>query len=851
VGIGAGALVAGPPTADLSPMESASGVAAGGRIVAVLGPTNTGKTHLAIERMLGHRSGMIGFPLRLLARENYDRIVRLKGERNVALVTGEERIVPPGARWFVCTTEAMPIAARQVDFLAIDEIQLIADRERGHVFTDRLLHARGVSETMLLGAATAKPVIRKLAPFAEFVERPRLSTLTHAGPRKITRLPRRSAVVAFSANDVYRIAELIRRQRGGAAVVFGALSPRTRNAQVAMYQAGEVDWLVATDAIGMGLNMDIGHVAFAELSKFDGRASRRLTASELGQIAGRAGRHMTDGSFGTTAEAGTLEPELAAAIEEHRFPAIAQAFWRNAALDFGSPAALLASLEVRPPAPELVRARTAEDHAALAALARDDEVLAAARGRARVALLWEACQIPDFRKAFDGGHARFVKRVFLGLAQHGRLPSDWVVGQVARLDTTEGDIDTLLQRIAETRTWTYIAHKSDWLADPLEWQARTRAIEDKLSDALHARLTQRFVDRRAAAVARRRAAGEELLAGVTRSGEVVVEGESVGALTGFDFVGARDDSQGTRAMLAAANRVLRQDIGARVRRLVQGGDEAITLGADGALIWEEAPVARLAAGPEWLAPKVEVLPSDLLEGPHREAIRRRLTAWLDGHLAAQLAPLYALRAAELTGPARGLAYELTGAMGCVLRRRVAPLVAALAPADRADLTRLGVAIGEHAIFMPALRSHRSVGVRVTLWRIFSGADMAQPVPPPALSHARDEAVDAGTMAALFCLPAGPRFIRADRLERLAREAYRRGRGGPFAIDPAWLPLTGAPAEAMEDVLRALGLRLRVEGELRLLALPPRERRRHQAEARREATIDAASPFAGLARLIVR
>ena len=834
-------------------MVSASGVAAGGRVVAVLGPTNTGKTHLALERMLGHRSGMIGFPLRLLARENYDRIARLKGERNVALVTGEERIVPPGARWFVCTTEAMPLAGREVDFLAIDEIQLIADRERGHVFTDRLLHARGASETMVLGAATAKPVIRKLVPFAEFVERPRLSTLTHTGPRKITRLPRRSAVVAFSANDVYRIAELIRRQRGGAAVVFGALSPRTRNAQVAMYQAGEVDWLVATDAIGMGLNMDIGHVAFAEVTKFDGRQPRRLTAAELGQIAGRAGRHMTDGTFGTTAEAGLLEPEIVSAIEEHRFPPIAQAFWRNAALDMATPAALLASLEERPPAPELIRARAAEDHAALTALARDDEVLAIARGRARVALLWEACQIPDFRKSFDGGHARFVKRVFLALAQHGRLPSDWVAGHVARLDNTEGDIDTLLQRIAETRTWTYIAHKGDWLADPLDWQARTRAIEDKLSDALHARLTQRFVDRRAAAVARRRAAGEELLAGVTRAGDVVVEGESVGSLTGFAFVGAGGEGEGTRAMLAAANRALRQDIGARVRRLVQAADTEIALSPAGDLLWEDAPIARLVPGPEWLAPRVDVLPSDLLEGPHREAIRRRLTAWLDAHLAAMLAPLFALRAAELAGPARGLAYELLGGLGAIARRRVAALVAGLTQADRAVLAGLGVTLGEHAVFLPALKAHRSMALRVVLRRVFVGEDLAQPVPAPALSYPREtgDGAAADRMAALFCLPAGPRFVRADRLERLAREAYRRGRGGAFAIDPSWATLIGAPPAEMEDVLRALGMRLRVDGELRLLALPPRERRRHQAEMRREAAIDAASPFAGLARLIGR
>jgi ATP-dependent RNA helicase SUPV3L1/SUV3 len=557
------------------------------RIVAVLGPTNTGKTHLAIERMLGHRSGMIGFPLRLLARENYDRIVKLRGAASVALVTGEERIVPPGARWFVCTTEAMPLD-RDVEFLAIDEIQMIGDRERGHVFTDRLLHARGYAETMVMGSLTAKPLIRRLVPRAEFVERPRLSTLSYAGPKKITRLPRRSAVVAFSAAEVYRIAELIRRQRGGAAVVFGALSPRTRNAQVAMYQAGEVDWLVATDAIGMGLNMDIDHVAFAGLTKFDGNHPRRLSAAELGQIAGRAGRHMADGSFGTTAELGPLEPEIIDAIEQHRFPILAHAQWRNSDLDFRSARALLASLEAPAPMRELLRHRHAEDHVALAALVEDMEVKALGRTK----LLWEACQIPDFRRTDEGSHARFVKRIFMMLATHRVLPVDFVAAQVTRLDTTEGDIDTLLQRIAEIRIWTYIAHKPDWLADPASWQARTRVIEDKLSDALHERLTQRFVDRRAATVAKRRAAGEELLAGITRSGEVIVEGEAIGTLEGFNFVAEHDTGEGMRAMMAAANRVLRQDVGARVRRLVEASDDAFRLDPAGRIFWRRSRASR-------------------------------------------------------------------------------------------------------------------------------------------------------------------------------------------------------------------------------------------------------------------
>jgi ATP-dependent RNA helicase SUPV3L1/SUV3 len=473
------------------------------RVTAVLGPTNTGKTFLAVDRMLGHSSGMIGFPLRLLARENYDRIVRLKGARAVALVTGEEKIAPPTARYFVCTVESMPLN-RPVAFLAIDEVQLAADPERGHIFTDRLLHARGIEETMFLGSDTIRPLLRRLVPDATFESRPRFSTLTYTGPKKLNRLPRRSAVVAFSAGDVYAMAELIRRQRGGAAVVLGALSPRTRNAQVAMYQAGEVDYLVATDAIGMGLNMDVDHVAFAELAKFDGRRPRRLTAPEIAQIAGRAGRHMNNGSFGTTAEAGEIPPEMVEAVENHRFQPLASLYWRNRDLSFRSVEALLRDLDARPPDRALIRMREADDHLALAALARDPEILRMAQGPAAVRLLWEVCQIPDFRKILTEAHTRLLGHVFRHLMQPAAvLPETWVARQVERLNDDQGDIDTLTQRIAHVRTWTYIAHRGDWLTNSGEWQERARAIEDKLSDALHQRLTQRFVDRRQAALQRR------------------------------------------------------------------------------------------------------------------------------------------------------------------------------------------------------------------------------------------------------------------------------------------------------------------------------------------------------------
>src|SRR6476646_997199 len=497
---------------------------AASRLVAMLGPTNTGKTHLAIERMLDHQSGMIGFPLRLLARENYDRVVKLRGARAVALITGEEKILPPNPSYFVCTVESMPLD-RAVEFLAVDEIQLCADPERGHVFTARLLHARGLQETMFLGADTIRPLMRRLVPGVDYVSRPRFATLSYTGYKKVTRLPPRSAVVAFASADVFSLAELIRRQRGGTAVVLGALSPRARNAQVGMFQAGEVDYLVATDAIGMGLNMDLDHVAFARLAKFDGRGPRRLSSAEIGQIAGRAGRHMSNGTFGTTADEGLLEPDIVAAVEEHRFEALTRISWRNSNLRFNSVGALLHSLDERPSAPGLVQVRDADDHRALQLLSRNTDVVDLATNPGAVRLLWEVCQIPDFRKVMSDSHARFLAHCFVHLAGPSeRLPTVWVGRQMAQLDRLDGDIDTLMARIAHIRTWTYITHRGDWIEAAGEWQERARGIEDRLSDALHDRITQRFVDRRSAFLVRHLSGAGELLASVDKDGAVRVEG---------------------------------------------------------------------------------------------------------------------------------------------------------------------------------------------------------------------------------------------------------------------------------------------------------------------------------------
>src|SRR5262252_7506674 len=690
------------------------------RLVAVLGPTNTGKTHLAIERMLGHRSGMIGFPLRLLARENYDRVVRLRGARSVALITGEEKILPPNPSYFVCTAESMPLE-RQVDFLAVDEIQLCADPERGHIFTARLLQARGVEETMFLGADTIRPLMRRLVPEAEHVSRPRFSTLSYSGYKKVTRLPPRTAVVAFAIADVFSLAELIRRQRGGTAVVMGALSPRARNAQVGMFQAGEVDYLVATDAIGMGLNMDLDHVAFARTAKFDGRGPRRLTAAEIAQIAGRAGRHMSDGTFGTTAEQSLLDPEIVEAIETHRFEPLTRLNWRNSRLRFGSVAALLKSLDERPSLPGLVQAREADDHRALQALARNPEIGELAAHPGGVRLLWEVCQIPDFRKIMSESHTRLLAHCFLHLAgPEERLPTAWVDGQMASLDRIDGDIDTLMARIAHIRTWTYITHRGDWVENAAQWQERARGIEDRLSDALHESITQRFVDRRSAFLVRQLASEGEPLAAVSKASEVLVEGAYVGRIDGLRFVPDSVDGVETRMLIAAASRVLRTEVAARTRLLAADANTAFAISAEGELRWRGGVVGRMVAGENMVTPRAEPSAGDFIEGEAREKVRRRLQEFLRHEIERRLGPLFAAQALPLGGVGRGLVYQLVGALGCLPALDVAGQVAALEPADRKALGRVGVRFGTESVYVEPLLRADAMRFQALLWAIHCG-----------------------------------------------------------------------------------------------------------------------------------
>jgi ATP-dependent RNA helicase SUPV3L1/SUV3 len=753
-----------------------------GRILCVLGPTNTGKTHLAVERLLSHRSGIIGLPLRLLAREIYDRAVALKGERNVALVTGEEKIVPRGANWFVCTVEAMPLE-RKYDFLAIDEVQLCNDAERGHVFTERLLHARGLEETMFLGADTMRGLIRRLVPNAEFIARPRLSQLTYAGAKKLSRLPKRSAVVAFSASDVYAIAEQIKRQRGGAAVVLGALSPRARNAQVALFQNRDVDVMVATDAIGMGLNLDIEHMAFADLSKFDGIGMRPLMPSEVGQIAGRAGRHLRNGTFGTTGDCPPLDPDLIERIENHRFEPVQAARWRNYDLDFRSVEALVRTLDMPPPRDGLTRGRDADDLLSLQALREDAAVTERATSKDRVELLWQVCAIPDFAKDLHDSHARLLSQLYVHLCdRNGKLPGDWVAGQLRNIDRTDGDIDTLSQRLAHVRTWTTVANRGisaggGWLDDAQGWQEKTRAIEDRLSDALHERLTERFVDRRTSVLSRGLA--EDIASLDVKLGEddaLTVEGEIIGHLRGLRFRPAGHDSVEQRRILrSAALRVLGPALQERATALLQLPDAAFALSPEGGLMHvtpekDSVMLAVLAKGAERLEPKLTLLADDLLPADTRKALEAKLAGWLQRHLRQHLGDLYRLRDAELKGAARGVAFQLAMDLGALKRDDVSDLVRNMGQAERHPLRKMGVSFGETHILVPKLLKPKPTQLKTLLWAVYEGKEPAAP-PTPGLTSVpllewRD---DAWWLAAGF-LRAGRQAYRLDVVQRIAEGA---------------------------------------------------------------------------------
>ena len=818
------------------------------KLTLVLGPTNTGKTHLALERMTGYATGMIGFPLRLLARENYDRLVARLGPDKVGLLTGEERILPDTARYLCCTVESMPVetsqlddlAGRRFDFVAVDEVQLAGDRERGHIFTDRILHARGAFETMFMGAETAAPLLKALLPDARFEFRERMSRLVYAGPKKLTRLPRRSAVVAFSTSDVYQIAEFVRRQRGGAAVVMGRLSPRTRNAQVELYQNGDVDFLIATDAIGMGLNLDLGHVALSADMKFDGRQMRKLLPSEMAQIAGRAGRHMNDGSFGVTDGCHALEPEMIDAIEQHRFAPLRAFYWRSRDLAFSSIDQLLGSLEALPPLPFLFRKGDALDHQALTALASRAEIRNAVSGARDVRLLWAVASIPDFRQSLHENHYDMLANIFLTLVAKGVLGNDMVAKAMAQLDRIDGDIDTLMTRLAYIRTWTYITHRSDWTDSPIEWQDRARSIEDRLSDCLHGRLSERFVDKRAAHLSRRLKETKNLIASVKDDGTVLVEGEEVGRLDGFTFHPTLADGEDKAPILAAARRGLPDEIERRVRAFVASADPAFRLGADGVVKWREAEVARLVKGDGLYVPRPELVSSDLLSIDQTQRMAQRLVSFTIANVETILGRLIILETPDaapvgdnqpktepkstavatdvpaadtpqdtapisLSGAAKGIVFILYERLGSVPTAEIGHLIRAMQESDKSRLARLGLRFGVETVYMPELLKPAQIELRSLLFSLANGA-FYEGAPPPAGRVAIDAIADVpdAYWLAVGYRRLGQRVMRVDMVERVAMLIRVAARQGQFKIAEDMLSLAGATREQMAQMLLDLG-----------------------------------------------
>ena len=786
------------------------------RVRAVLGPTNTGKTHLAIERLCAHSSGMIGFPLRLLAREVYDKVCAIKGADNVALITGEERIEPKNARWRLCTVEAMPIS-EDVAFVALDEAQLCADRERGHIFTDRLLHARGREETMLLGSATMAPMVRALLPQAEIVSHPRFSTLTHIAPRKLSRIAPRSVIVAFSTEQVYAVAEMLRRFRGGAAVVMGALSPETRNRQVALYQSGEVDYLVATDAVGMGLNLDVGHVAFAGLSKFDGVRQRRLTPAEMAQIAGRAGRHQRDGTFGTMSGTGghdsAFTDEEVYAIEEHRFAPVPKLFWREAEPRFDTLDTLIGDLEAPPERPELVAAPQAIDLAVLRRLSEEPAIATGLITPGQIRRFWHVCSLPDFRQQGAETHSRFVAQLWEEL-RGGTLNADHAPRAIAQLDNVAGDIDTLQARIAAVRSWSYITQRPDWVPARAEMAERARAVEARLSDALHARLTERFVNRRTSVLMKRMGPDAALLPVAMEGDRVLVDGEAIGSLTGFRFrVDPEARASDHKLLLAAAERHLPDLLSARANGLTAQlrargergtGPEALPELIGGALWWQGERLAGLARGKALLAPQlVPARGLDAVPAPARTALLDALALWLERRLR-PLAPLARIEAASIRAEAgpelRALLIRLAEAGGMLTRADSG--LERLDKRQRDALRRLGVKVGALDLFHPALL--RRAPLR--LWRELAGpqgagAPVAEAMPPVL-------ARDANAMP-LGYRAAGTQWLRLDLAESLLAEAHGRraaGRVRGFVIDPAEAVASGVTTASLARLLAQAGFR---------------------------------------------
>mgnify|MGYP000010117367 FL=1 len=804
------------------------------KVKALLGPTNTGKTYYAMERMLSHSSGIIGFPLRLLARENYDKAVSEVGKSKVALVTGEEKIIPPNAKYFCCTVESMPLE-RSFCFVAIDEIQLAADPDRGHIFTDRILNTRGTEETVLLGAETIKPILQKILPNCSIEIRPRLSILSYVGVKKLTRLKPRSAIVAFSIPEVYKIAELIRTKKGGAAIVMGALSPRTRNAQVNLYQNGQVDYLIATDAIGMGLNMDIDHVAFASDTKFDGKIPRYLNPPEIAQIAGRAGRHSRNGSFGVVEDHLKFDEETIDQIENHSFFPLKNIWWRNSELNFDSLKALLNSLEAYPSFNFMRRKVGALDALCLNHLSEISSIKNKINNKEALILLWDVCQIPDFSNSLSGVHFSLIEKTFELLLANGKLDNEWIKSQLNRLNRFDGEIDTLLNRISNIRTWTFITNRQKWIDESEYWQNEAKTIEDKLSDELHNRLTQRFVDKRIVILNKTLKEHSNLEALIRLDGKVIVEGEEVGLLKGFEFIPSLSKGEKAGPILSAARKILPKEIERRVRELLMSDNAAFKFDEDASILWQNNKVAKLANGETLYSPKIIITNSEFLSDEQIKQIEIRVNEAVEGNIENILSEAINLKnpvlnfeqqkseseknhnvslttnddekrlSESISGKALGIAYQVYEGLGSAQINNLSMSTVNLSEVDKRNLARLGLRLGVETIYLPNLLKPAAIKLRALLWSVHNQDFPKDAFPPDGrVSITILPNVKKEFYRALGFVPLGNLALRADIAERLSALIRIEARNGQFRINETMLSIAGATKIQMEEILYDLG-----------------------------------------------
>ena len=690
------------------------------KITAVLGPTNTGKTHLAIETMLSFESGMIGFPLRLLAREVYDKVIKKISVDKVALITGEEKIIPSNAKYFLCTVESMPID-KHLDFVGVDEIQMCADHERGHIFTDRLLNIRGEKLTMLMGSSTIKNIISKLDGDIEFINRERLSKLTYAGHKKISRINRKTAIIAFSAEEVYAIAELIRRQKGGAAIVMGSLSPKTRNAQVELYQSGDVDFLVATDAIGMGINMDLDYVFFSNLKKFDGKKLRKLSLSEIGQIAGRAGRYLNDGSFGITGDCKEITAEDVELIEGHKFEEIRTLFWRNSNLNFNNPLSLIKSLEEKPQMGWLRKIHECEDEKALKYFLKDKSLINFDFDKKLLGLLWECCQIPDFVKKTYGNHYEVIGNVFKYLSTgKNQITDEFMRLQLIKLDKLEGNVDSLSNRIANVRTWSYVSNKNNWTENQDYWIEKTKHLEDRLSDRLHEELTKTFIDKRASVLARGLKQDMEFKTEILVNNDVMIDDQFIGKINGLKL--ALDLKKGAletdiKSLKKAARQTIGPELEKRIQIIIDTG--LIELNNDFKIYWNDFPIAKLSSGHDYLNPNFELIVDDIIELTQKQKLNEYIGKWIQDKINLVLKSLVDLKnLKDKNSSIKALAYQLYENNGVLKREQVSEYLKSLGQNERKILRDLGVKFGRYHVFLYQLIKPEAVSLRTLLWKNF-------------------------------------------------------------------------------------------------------------------------------------